>query len=40
MNISAAHEIAESLENTLDDEISRPVNITVHIEPDMPELRK
>jgi cation diffusion facilitator family transporter len=40
LNISAAHEIAESLENTLDDEISRPVNITVHIEPDMPELRK
>ncbi|MHC4533840.1 MAG: cation diffusion facilitator family transporter, partial [Planctomycetota bacterium] len=33
LNISAAHEIAESLENTLDDEISRPVNITVHIEP-------
>ena len=40
LNISAAHEIAERLENTLDDEISRPVNITVHIEPDTPELRK
>jgi cation diffusion facilitator family transporter len=40
LNIAAAHEISESLENTLDKEISRPVNITVHIEPDIPELRK
>ncbi|MDT8300628.1 MAG: cation diffusion facilitator family transporter [Sedimentisphaerales bacterium] len=40
LNIAAAHEIAESLENALDQEISRPVNITVHIEPDTPELRK
>ena len=40
LNIAVAHEISESLENTLDKEISRPVNITVHIEPDIPELRK
>lgn len=40
LSISAAHEISESLESTLHAEISRPVNITVHIEPDMPELRK
>jgi len=40
LNIAAAHEIAENLENALDEEISRPVNITVHIEPDTPELRK
>ncbi|MBC8469232.1 MAG: cation transporter [Planctomycetes bacterium] len=40
LNIAAAHEIAERLENALDKEISRPVNITVHIEPDTPELRK
>ncbi len=40
LNIAAAHEIAESLENALDNEIARPVNITVHIEPDTPELRK
>jgi len=40
LNIAAAHEIAESLENALDEQISRPVNITVHIEPDTPELRK
>ena len=40
LNIAAAHGIAENLENALDEEISRPVNITVHIEPDTPELRK
>jgi len=40
LKITAAHEIAESLEKALDEEITRPINITVHIEPDMPELRK
>jgi cation diffusion facilitator family transporter len=40
LNIAAAHEIAERLENALHEEISRPVNITVHIEPDTQELRK
>lgn len=40
LNISAAHEISESLENALDEELTRPVNITVHVEPDVPELRK
>ncbi len=40
LDIAAAHEIAENLENTLHEQIARPVNITVHIEPDMPELRK
>lgn len=40
LNVAAAHEIAESLENTLHEQISRPVNITVHVEPDMPALRK
>jgi len=40
LNIAAAHEISESLENALDERISRPVNITVHIEPDIPDLRK
>lgn len=40
LNIAAAHEIAESLENALDEGISRPVNITVHIEPDIPALRR
>ena len=40
LNVAAAHEISESLENALHQQIIRPVNITVHIEPDMPELRK
>ncbi|MFQ6036191.1 MAG: cation diffusion facilitator family transporter, partial [Sedimentisphaerales bacterium] len=33
LNVAAAHEIAQSLEDTLDEQITRPVNITVHIEP-------
>jgi cation diffusion facilitator family transporter len=40
LSIAAAHEVSESLESALHAEISRPVNITVHIEPDTPELRK
>ena len=40
LNIAAAHEIAESLETSLHEQIVRPVNITVHVEPDIPELRK
>jgi len=40
LSIAAAHQIAENLENTLDEQITRPVNITVHIEPDIPALRK
>ncbi len=40
LNIAAAHEIAESLENALHEQITQPVNITVHIEPDIPTLRK
>jgi cation diffusion facilitator family transporter len=40
LNIAAAHEVAERLEQALDKEISRPVNITIHVEPDVPELRK
>ena len=40
LSIAAAHQIAENLENALDEQITRPVNITVHIEPDVPALRK
>ena len=40
LKITDAHEIAERLEKTLDEQITRPINITVHIEPDTPELRK
>ena len=40
LNVPAAHEISENLEKTLDEQIILPINITVHIEPDIPELRK
>jgi len=40
LNVTAAHEIAERLEKALDEQIMRPINITIHIEPDAPELRK
>ncbi len=40
LNITTAHEISENLENTLHEQITRPVNITVHVEPDIHKLRK
>lgn len=40
LNVSAAHEISENLEKTIEEQVSRPVNITIHIEPDTPEMRK
>ncbi|MEN6577071.1 MAG: cation diffusion facilitator family transporter [Phycisphaerales bacterium] len=40
LNIAAAHDVSERLEEALDRQISRPVNITVHIEPDLPSFRK
>ena len=40
LNVTTAHEITASLEKALDEQIRRPINITIHIEPDMPELRK
>lgn len=40
LNVAAAHEITVRLENALDEQISRPTNITIHIEPDVPQLRQ
>lgn len=40
LNVAAAHEISEKLEAALDEQLSWPVNITVHIEPDMPSFRR
>jgi cation diffusion facilitator family transporter len=40
LSITDAHEIAESLEKTICGQIVRPVNITVHVEPDNPQQRK
>ena len=35
LNIVQAHDIAEQLETTMHNQIVRPVNITVHVEPDI-----
>jgi cation diffusion facilitator family transporter len=40
LSIAAAHAIADGLEKALHKQITRPVNITVHIEPDIPAMRK
>ncbi len=40
LNVTAAHEITINLEKALDEQIKRPINITIHIEPHTPELRK
>jgi cation diffusion facilitator family transporter len=40
LNISAAHEISESRERSLHEQIPRPVNIVIHIEPDLAALRE
>jgi len=40
LNVAAAHEIAESLEKAVHEQITWPTNIIVHVEPDIPELRK
>jgi cation diffusion facilitator family transporter len=40
LHIAAAHEIADSLEKALTEQITRPVNITIHIEPDVPAMRE
>lgn len=40
LNVTTAHEITASLEKALDEQIKRPINITIHIEPDVPELRQ
>ena len=40
LNVLSAHEISENLEISIEEQVSRPVNITIHIEPDTPEMRK
>jgi len=40
LNITDAHEITEILERSMRQNISRPINLTVHVEPDRPEMRK
>ena len=40
LNVTIAHEISENLEKSIEEQINRPINITIHIEPDFPEMRK
>ena len=40
LNITEAHEIAECLETTLHEQMPQPVNVMVHVEPDLPAQRK
>jgi cation diffusion facilitator family transporter len=39
LSVTAAHEISETLEKAMEEQIARPINIVIHIEPDTPELR-
>ncbi len=40
LNIAQAHCIADALERNLHEQILRPINVIVHVEPDLPELRR
>jgi cation diffusion facilitator family transporter len=40
LSISAAHEISEHLENAIHQQLTRPVNVIIHVEPDIPRLRR
>jgi len=40
LTITEAHEIAECLEHSLHEQMSQPVNVMIHIEPDIPSMRK
>jgi cation diffusion facilitator family transporter len=40
LSISAAHDVSEKLESDLQSRLTRPVNIIIHVEPDLPQLRK
>lgn len=40
LSITEAHKISSSLEESIDKQMQRPVNIVVHVEPDLPEMLK
>ncbi len=40
LSITDAHAIADSLEHALHEQMPRPVNVMVHVEPDTPQMRK
>ncbi len=40
LKITEAHAVSDKLETALQTQLTRPVNVMVHIEPDLPELRR
>ena len=40
LDITTAHEISENLEKTLQEQMARPINIIIHIEPNIPSFKK
>ena len=40
LSISSAHDVSEHLETELQKKLTRPVNIIIHVEPDIPRFRK
>ncbi len=40
LNITEAHAIADALEGDLHKQIDRPVNVIIHVEPDLPQMRQ
>ena len=40
LTVTEGHEIAESLERDLREQMPQPVNVMVHVEPDTPPMRK
>ncbi|MBN2019458.1 MAG: cation transporter [Sedimentisphaerales bacterium] len=40
LSISDAHDVSERLETAIHRQLTRPVNVIIHVEPDLPQLRK
>lgn len=40
LSVKESHDISMKIENKIENELSRPVNVLVHVEPDMEDMRK
>lgn len=40
LNITEAHAITDTLERDLHEQMDRPINVVVHVEPDLPQMRQ
>ncbi|UCE21245.1 MAG: hypothetical protein JSV46_03155, partial [Candidatus Aminicenantes bacterium] len=40
LSVKASHDISIRIEGEIEKELSRPVNVLVHVEPDVEEMRK